>query len=231
MRIFKKNFAFLSGFLCGIVLLAGSSRAQGNLQDVVYLKNGSIIRGIIIEQVPGKSLKIETHDGSVFVYNMDEIEKMTRERPKRDLETTDDEGDEKQEHKSGYAGYATFGLNQVLSGYGASLISLHDVNGLHLSSSSTLGLGLGIEFATAVTLIPIWLDFHTSFGSSDVRPSLWGRLGFIESSGYSAATGVLIGAGSGMNVRVSKGLDLILDAGFVDYSGDVALELMFGIAF
>jgi hypothetical protein len=49
------------------------------LEDVVYLKNGSIIRGIIIEQVPNTSLKIKTRDGSVFAYKMEEVEKMTRE--------------------------------------------------------------------------------------------------------------------------------------------------------
>jgi len=50
-----------------------------NYQDVVYLKNGSIIHGIIIEQVPNQSLKIQTRDGNVFVYNMTDVEKMTKE--------------------------------------------------------------------------------------------------------------------------------------------------------
>jgi hypothetical protein len=49
------------------------------LQDVVYLKNGSIIRGIIIEQIPSKTLKIKTADGSVFVYQMDDVARITRE--------------------------------------------------------------------------------------------------------------------------------------------------------
>lgn len=47
--------------------------------DVVYLKNGSIIRGMIIEQTPNVSLKIQTKDGSVFVYKMEEVEKMAKE--------------------------------------------------------------------------------------------------------------------------------------------------------
>lgn len=55
------------------------SFGQSNYQDVVYLKNGSIIRGIIIEQVPNKSIKIETADRNVFVYQMEEIEKITKE--------------------------------------------------------------------------------------------------------------------------------------------------------
>ncbi|MFC1539220.1 hypothetical protein ACFL6H_07340 [Candidatus Latescibacterota bacterium] len=43
--------------------------------DVVYLKNGSIIRGKIIENVINKNLKIELQDGSVMVFEYDDIEK------------------------------------------------------------------------------------------------------------------------------------------------------------
>jgi hypothetical protein len=48
--------------------------------DVVYLKNGSIIRGFITEQIPNIQLKIETRDGSLFVFKIEEIEKITREQ-------------------------------------------------------------------------------------------------------------------------------------------------------
>jgi hypothetical protein len=47
--------------------------------DVVYLKNGSIIKGIITEQTPNQSLKIQTKDGSIFVYNYSDIEKNLKE--------------------------------------------------------------------------------------------------------------------------------------------------------
>ncbi len=50
--------------------------------DVVYLKNGGVIRGMIIEQTPNVQIKIQTKDGSIFVYKMDEIEKMAKESSK-----------------------------------------------------------------------------------------------------------------------------------------------------
>ena len=53
--------------------------AQGNMKDVVHLKNGGVVKGLIIEQVPGQSIKIQTADGSIFVYQMKDIEKMTKE--------------------------------------------------------------------------------------------------------------------------------------------------------
>lgn len=53
---------------------------ESAMVDVVYLKNGSIIRGSIIEQIPNDQLKIQTKDGSIFVYKMGEISKITKER-------------------------------------------------------------------------------------------------------------------------------------------------------
>lgn len=48
--------------------------------EVVYLKNGGQIRGVVIEQVPGESLKVQTSDGCIFVYQMSEVEKITKEQ-------------------------------------------------------------------------------------------------------------------------------------------------------
>jgi hypothetical protein len=61
-------------------LITTMTYGQSNYQDVVYLKNGSIIRGVIIEQVPNISIKIETADRNVFVYQMNEIERITKEQ-------------------------------------------------------------------------------------------------------------------------------------------------------
>jgi hypothetical protein len=62
-----------------IILSVAVSVAQTTYRDVIYLKSGSVIKGTIIETVPEKSIKIETADGNVFVYNMSEIEKITKE--------------------------------------------------------------------------------------------------------------------------------------------------------
>lgn len=61
------------------VSLNSFSQTIGNYIDVVYLKNGSIIKGIIIEQIPNKSIKVKMSDGSELVYSVSEIEKFTRE--------------------------------------------------------------------------------------------------------------------------------------------------------
>jgi len=65
--------------LLTLLFISNAIIAQKNMEDVVYLKNESIIRGIIIEQVPNQSIKIQTKDGSIYAYKMDEILKITKE--------------------------------------------------------------------------------------------------------------------------------------------------------
>ena len=61
--------------------------AQTNWEEVVYLKNGSIVHGIIIEQVPNEGIKVQTRDGNVFQYKYDEIEKIAKEPSKTNTRT------------------------------------------------------------------------------------------------------------------------------------------------
>jgi hypothetical protein len=45
----------------------------------VYLKNGSITKGTVLEHIPSVQVKIQTKDGNIFVYQIDEIEKITKD--------------------------------------------------------------------------------------------------------------------------------------------------------
>ncbi len=74
----KTSFRFV---LLVIVLIfcAAALIAQTATRDVVYLKNGSVIHGMIIETIPNVSIKIQTADGNVFVYNFSDIEKYGKE--------------------------------------------------------------------------------------------------------------------------------------------------------
>ena len=67
----------MNKFLISILLLLSFAFFQ-EYEDVVYLKNGSIIRGMIIEQKPNKYIKIKSGI-NIFVYQMDEIDKITKE--------------------------------------------------------------------------------------------------------------------------------------------------------
>lgn len=61
-----------------VILFTANIFAQSSTVDVLYLKNGSIIRGQVTE-LDLVNVKIKTADGSLFVYPMTEVEKMVKE--------------------------------------------------------------------------------------------------------------------------------------------------------
>jgi len=71
MKTMKKTFF--------VLILMLSAAFMDDYTDVVYLKNGSIIKGIIIEQVIDDYIKIKSGE-NLFVYKMNEIEKIVKEQ-------------------------------------------------------------------------------------------------------------------------------------------------------
>lgn len=61
------------------VLFSAAGLMAQSTVETVHLKNGGLVKGEIIEQVPGQSLKVKTKDGNIFVYQMDEVERITKE--------------------------------------------------------------------------------------------------------------------------------------------------------
>lgn len=122
---------------CLMALMTSPALAQQiqQMEDVVHLKNGGLIRGTIIEQIPGESLKIQTRDGNVFVYTMDEIAKISKEpvmRMQRHI------GVKKKNP------WLAFGLSALITGGG------QFYNGQHAKGVAQLGgviLGFGLMFS------------------------------------------------------------------------------------
>lgn len=70
------RIALVLSFCLTIVLPRASAQM---LEDVVYLKDGSMIRGTIIQQIPNAHLTIRITGGSTFTYAMSEIIRITKE--------------------------------------------------------------------------------------------------------------------------------------------------------
>ena len=65
-----------------LAFLPFSSMAQNGMQDVIYLNDGSVYKGIIIETVPNVSYKIQSEGGNVYAVTVSEVEKITKEEKK-----------------------------------------------------------------------------------------------------------------------------------------------------
>jgi len=65
----------MGALVCCAWLACGTALAHEPI-DVVHLKNGSRIRGVVIEQVMCESIRLRTADGSEFVFAVDQVERI-----------------------------------------------------------------------------------------------------------------------------------------------------------
>jgi len=122
--------------------------AQGSKRDIVYLKNGSIVRGTILLQDPGKLIKLKTPDRNLWVFTYDQIDSIKR------VATV------KSHQKKGYANLTEVG---VLAGNSNNIktapFTLMNVNSWQFANGFSTGIGLGVEFFNE-TYLPVVADFR-----------------------------------------------------------------------
>ncbi len=127
------------------------TQAQQNKRDVIYLKNGSIIKGTILEMIPDQTIKIETADGSIFVYKLEEIEKTNTE----EVTQTERQGGRRKRVKNGSIGKIEkfwptgyFIMTKLGPTFNPTLfnasLGVQFINGLQINEY--LSLGVGAEF-------------------------------------------------------------------------------------
>lgn len=120
--------------------------AQNGMQDVIYLKDGSIYKGTIIETVPNVSYKIESRDGNVFAVKIDEVEKITKEEIERKNRSGYGWGHHRWRNDSipfktrtkGYFNEVQVLIENVQGG-------VRMVNGYKFNRFAYLGIGIGID--------------------------------------------------------------------------------------
>lgn len=187
------------------------SFSQGQMRDVVYLKNGSIIRGIIIEQVPNKSIKIQTRDENIFVYQMDEIEKIGKERTTSNNSFKKVLNSDKSYGLIGYRGFVEFGYTTGDDG----CIQLTTTHGYQLNPYLFVGGATGVNYfkESESVLIPIWADIRGYLSDGPLTPFIGLRVGYSidvmdheggSGSYWSPSIGVryMIGERTGLNLSV-----------------------------
>ena len=210
---------FLTSFLCGF--------AQ-EMRDVVYLKDGSVVKGIIVEQVPNKSIKLQTADGSLFVYQIDAVEKMTKELREASPRRFAGNG-----LTAGYKGYVDFGCTIGAGDFGRDRLSVGVVNGVQFNPYLYVGIGAALNYYAGGEEIgiPIFANVRSHFIKGNILdlrvgysplvdakgfylcPSLGCRLGLSERVGLNVSVGyeaqeadVIVGYNNGLSQVKSRGI-------------------------
>lgn len=168
--------------LLALVFLLAATQgvfSQSEMQEVVYLKNGSIIKGIIVEQVPNKSLKIQTPDGSLFFCDLNEVEKITKEVPVRTsyrrTASSDNQSMDNSEptiKANGYKAFIDFGYTVGTGDHAIGRAELTTSHGYQFNPYLFIGGGAGFQYyheAEAFTL-PIFADIRVNFTQGAIVP-------------------------------------------------------------
>ena len=167
----KRIFIVKRIFLVFAMLIGCLSIFAQSFQEVVYLKNGSVVRGVIIEQVPNESLKIQTADGSIFAYKMDEVLKISKEAKNRSSLNVNKRG----YRPKGYRGFAEIdGGFAAGSENGDGYIGFSTSHGYQTCPYFFIGAGLGVQyhFDLETVFMPIFGNIHINFLDNRVSPFL-----------------------------------------------------------
>ena len=180
-----RRLLFVAALLFSISLL---DVAAQKLTEVVYLKNGSMIRGTVLELVPNGSLKIQTADGSVFVYTMQEVEKITKENltaPNRSgqnstYQPTRAERFSRFAPKRGYTGFVDLEIGGAVGDYGSNLEGVTTSHGCRIIPQLFVGGGTGIltDLGEEVLYIPVFADVRYTILKRNISPTVGMKVGY-----------------------------------------------------
>lgn len=220
------------------------SAQQNNLIDVVYLKNGSILRGIIIEQVPNELIKLQTADGNIFVYQTSEIERITKETPTSQSRNTLAFGERKSNERRGYIGLSvgpSFAVGDFSDLPVGAALNLVDFGYLFTDNIGIAGKWFGTAYSEGGVDFGLGGLLAGLLASTPISPKinfegkvLLGVAAFTTKyNGYSDTSDLYFGydIGVGLRFNTSNKVSLLLNADYLGAEDYNSINLTFGVAF
>jgi hypothetical protein len=180
--------------------------------EVIYLKNGSVVRGIIVEIVPNTSYTIKTADNSVFVFEEKEIVKIAREFSGNSSNSKSSKTSLNKINTTMEAGYdARSGI------YGLNVINVNAQINYQLKEHISLSGGIGMRRfdEVEITMIPIFVDGKISMPNKDISPYLGLAIGYsLNVSNGIENSGVLVNPQLGIQMKFNNGIRLNLGTAY-----------------
>lgn len=183
--------------------------AQSTKQDAVYLKNGSILFGRILENMDGKQLRIEIIGHNQLVIPYSDIETIEKEVKKTHEKVLQKGPIEVINSIHFYGGSRNSGGFSVLASY-------------RFPCQAAVGLGSGIDIYN-YELLPVFTEIDYYFLKGPFNPFLYGRAGLSFPLSKAASDqwniqeykmGTLAGVGAGLRMNLSSHTSFIFSAGY-----------------
>jgi hypothetical protein len=184
-------------------------------QQAVTLINGSIIKGTVIPDIDSNIVRVETNDGSQWVFEKQEVQLI--EAWELEEIASFDLGE-----KSGYYNITDVGLlmgNDAV--YSITTISAQTVSGYRINEHWSIGLGIGIE-SFNIPLAPAFVEGRYHLLKRRLSPfvSIQGGYG-IPLENYIGSNGKRVNRGGlmlnpmfGFKHQVTKNIGLVMSGGY-----------------
>ena len=189
--------------LCGVV----SAQAQSQTSEIVYLKDGSVLKGKVVEMLPDQ-IKVQTSDGSLFVYPMNEVERVEKERRNSYRLKTSSAN---QYDLLGWRGVVELGY--IMGDFSAPEFSFSI--GYQFNPYFFLGAGIGVDyhFDWETVFMPIFANARAYFIDGKISPFMDVKIGYspVDDSGlfyFTPSVGVSFGTSKKCAVNLSIGYNL-----------------------
>jgi len=224
-------------FLLALIFISPIAFSQSNIEDVVYLKSGSIIRGKIVEQ-KNETVKVELLGGSLFVFKQNEIDSITRENIlKKKLKEINRNYFRRDR---GYRNQTEFGIiygtdlkrdnnDPYYYYYGSTNtddfgLSLHTVNGYQIWPYLYVGAGVGIDRMVSLkqTFSPFYVRLSSEFIKKKVTPYVFGDAGYSvmwkkksdDYYSYENKGGYYVSCGGGLRIYTRSRASVVLSLAY-----------------
>jgi hypothetical protein len=162
-----KKYGILIIMLTIITLHVSAQRTK----DVLYLKNGSIIYGKLLE-ISDNKYRIQTAEGSLFIYSSEEVDKFIKEVPRFDGRKTSG---------IGFALEAGLLVGSQNSEFDAPF-SFNLLVNYTAGTKNIVGIGSGIEFLGSA-YSPVFIEYKRLFNERKATPFIFFRGGALIHTG------------------------------------------------
>ena len=162
----KKHLIFI--IMLTITVLPLSAQKT---KDAIYLKNGSIIYGKLLE-ISENVYRIQTSDGSIFNYPANEVDKFLKEMPRFDGRKTSG---------AGFVLEAGLLIGSPNSEYVAPF-SFNLLVNYTTATKNIFGVGSGVEFIGS-TFSPLFVEYKRLFNEKKTAPFVFFRGGALIHTG------------------------------------------------
>ena len=198
-----------------MLLISNGVYCQTQEDDVIYLKNGGLIRGKIILFMPDSIVKIETFGRNVFAFQMDEVEKIIKEKRVMDFKY-------KYPITYKYSGFVNVTEFGFLGGDGIGF-HVRTINSYQDNPHLSAGLGIGIDIYqfNDEVFVPVFLDVRGDLRKNTrVTPYYFFDVGYAftwlidKSDNVEYEGGIMFNPGIGLKIHSADNSATVFNIGY-----------------